>query len=61
VAAEPTTLSYEAKIKHDGKLHEFTIHNLPIDQWGACGETYFTNLTADAKSQALQEYLSPRP
>lgn len=56
-AVQRTTIAYDAKVKHDGKLHEFHIDALPVDQCTRCGEVYFTNDTADAQSAALRQHL----
>lgn len=57
VSVQPAIITYDAKIKHDGKLHEFKIDNLPIDRCEQCEEVFFTNETSDAKSHALREHL----
>lgn len=57
VAVRSAKAPYTAKIKHDGKLHEFRIAKLPIDQCEACKEEFFTNVSSDAKSDALREHL----
>ena len=53
----PAKVPYAAKIKHDGKVHEFRIAELPVDQCEACKEEFFTNVSSDAKSDALREHL----
>ena len=60
VAVEAAVIPYDAKIKHDGKLHAFGIDELPVLQSAVCGEVYFTNATSDAKSQALRQHLDAR-
>ncbi len=57
VAVHLAKVQYAARIKHDGKLHEFNISELPIDRCAACGEEFFTNVSSDAKSDALREHL----
>ncbi len=57
VAVESVTISHHAKVKHDGKLHEFFIERLPVDQCAHCGEQFFTNATADAKAASLRDHL----
>ena len=57
VAVEPAVIAYDAKIKHDGKVHAIPIDALPVLQCAVCGEAYFTNASSDAKSQALVEHL----
>jgi len=44
----------------DGVLHAYVINNLPIDYCQLCGEIYYTNISSDAKSVALEEYLERR-
>ena len=60
VAVEAAVIAYDAKIKHDGKLHAFPIDALPVLQCAVCGEVYFTNATSDAKSEALRQHLDVR-
>lgn len=57
VAVQPAQIPYDARVKHDGKLHEFHIEALPVDQCTRCREVYFTNDTADAQSAALRQHL----
>lgn len=57
VAVAPAVIPHDAKVKHDGKLHEFFIERLPVDQCEHCGEQYFTNATADAKAASLRDHL----
>ena len=62
IAVHPAKIAYTAKIKYDGKLHEFHIAELPVDQCQECKEEFFTNATSDAKSDALRRHLShPSP
>ncbi|MBU0618483.1 MAG: hypothetical protein KKI02_12265 [Planctomycetes bacterium] len=54
----PATLTdYRAKVKHDGRLHEFTIDNLQVAQCQSCGEVGFTLETDEEISRALREKL----
>ena len=57
LAVQPAVISYDANIKHDGKLHAFRIDELPVEQCSACTEVFFTNATADPKSRALRKHL----
>jgi DNA-binding transcriptional regulator YiaG len=57
VAVRSVKIPYDAKIKHDGKLHEFHIAELPVDRCDECKEEFFTNVTSDAKSDALRGHL----
>ena len=57
VAVRPAKIAYNAKIKHDGKLHEFHIAELPVDRCDECKEEFFTNATSDVKSDALRLHL----
>ncbi|MBI2478090.1 MAG: hypothetical protein HYV60_05420 [Planctomycetia bacterium] len=57
VAVRSVTIAYDAKLKHDGKLHEFHIAELPVDRCDDCKEEFFTNVTSDAKSDALRLHL----
>jgi DNA-binding transcriptional regulator YiaG len=50
-------IAYNAKVKHDGKLHEFPISNLTIDKCEFCGEEYFTMLTDREISRGLRIHL----
>ncbi|PHQ34371.1 hypothetical protein [Rhodopirellula bahusiensis] len=57
IAVQPATVSYDASIKHDGKVHDFSIDRLPVDQCGKCHEVYMTNESSRKKSRALCEHL----
>ena len=54
----PTTIAYEAEIKHDGLLHEFDIPKLQVNQCRACNEIFFASATDEQISQALRDHLS---
>ena len=47
-------ISYTAKVKHDGKLYEFLIPQLVIDQCEHCGEQFFTNSTDEQISREMR-------
>ena len=52
------TISYEAEIKHDGRLHKFSIPNLQVNKCETCGEVFFDATSHDEISQALREHLN---
>jgi putative zinc finger/helix-turn-helix YgiT family protein len=52
-----TTLSYDAEIRHDGRLHTFTIPRLQIPVCEACGEKVFTEKVDDQINAALRLHL----
>jgi DNA-binding transcriptional regulator YiaG len=54
-AVAPTTIAYDAQVKHDGRLHTFRIASLGIDKCQSCGEEYFTNSTDEQISAGLRE------
>jgi putative zinc finger/helix-turn-helix YgiT family protein len=54
----PTTIPYDAEVKHDGRLYTFHIPTLRVNKCAACGEILFTNFTDDQISQALRDHLS---
>lgn len=56
-AVFPATVSYDASMKHDGKVHDFTIEELPVDQCSICDEVYMTNESSRSKSHALCDHL----
>lgn len=53
-----TTTKYEAEIRHDGRLHTFTILNLELPACQACGERVFTEIVDDQVSDALRAHLN---
>lgn len=50
-------IPYNAKVKHDGKLHTFLIPELRIDKCTACGEEYFSSETDSQISKELRVHL----
>ena len=54
VAVAAATMAYNAEVKHDGKLHRFSIAKLTIDKCRDCGETFFTNTTDEQISAGLR-------
>jgi len=45
-------------VRHDGKLHAFSIESLGIDQCERCGEQFFTTSTDEEVNLALRSHLS---
>lgn len=43
-----TTTEFDAEVRHDGRLHRFTVPNLELPICAACGEKVFTE-TVDAQ------------
>jgi len=50
-------ISYDAEVRHDGKLHEFHIPSLEIDECRNCKEQYFTSVTDDQMNLGLRKHL----
>lgn len=48
---------HDAKVRHEGKVHEFHIPNLQVDRCELCGEQYFTAETDDQISLGLRKHL----
>jgi|2_EtaG_2_1085320.scaffolds.fasta_scaffold01935_20 hypothetical protein len=58
VAVRPVRAPYYyAKVKHDNKLHSFTVLNLDIPTCASCGERVFCNSTEVVISAALRRHL----
>jgi putative zinc finger/helix-turn-helix YgiT family protein len=53
----PETISYTAKVKHDGRLHEIHLPELTIPKCRACGELVFSNSADDQILMALRLHL----
>ena len=51
------TVTYEAEIRHDGRLHKFTVPKLELPVCQACGEKVFTETVDDQINIALQAHL----
>src|SRR6266404_4932926 len=51
------SVSYNAEIRHDGRVHAFTIPQLRLPVCQACGEKVFTEKVDDQKSNALRSHL----
>lgn len=54
---EPSTISYEMDVKHDGALHHIKIPRLQIPICRACGAKVFTEDADDQISAALRAHL----
>lgn len=52
-----STVHHDAKMSHDGRIHEFAIPNLRVPVCRACGELVFTEKVEDQFSDALREHL----
>jgi hypothetical protein len=55
---EPATIEYEAEVRHDGRLHTFTIPELEIPVCHACGERVFTEKVDSQVNEALRAHLA---
>jgi putative zinc finger/helix-turn-helix YgiT family protein len=51
------TTQYEAEVRHDGRLHTFTIPNLELPVCQACGEKVFTEKVDAQVNDALRAHL----
>ncbi len=52
-----STVSYDAEIRHDGRVYVFTIPQLNLPVCQACGEKVFTEKVDDQISAALRAHL----
>lgn len=51
------TIEYQAEIRHDGRLHSFTIPALELPVCQACGEKVFTEKVDAQENDALRGHL----
>ena len=51
------TIEYQAEIRHDGRLHSFTIPALEIPVCQACGDKVFTEKVDVQENEALRAHL----
>jgi putative zinc finger/helix-turn-helix YgiT family protein len=51
------TVKYKAEVRHDGRVHSFTIPKLEIPVCGACGEKVFTEHVDEQVNDALRAHL----
>jgi hypothetical protein len=51
------TTSYDAEVRHGGRLHAFTVPNLEIPVCRACGEKVFTEKVDEQITKALWSHL----
>src|SRR5437870_1194771 len=52
-----STVRYDAEVRHDGRLHSFTVPLLRIPVCEACGEKVFTEEVDDQIGAALRSHL----
>ena len=52
------TTEYEAEVRHDGRLHTFTIANLKLPVCQKCGESVFTEKVDAQVNDALRAHLN---
>lgn len=52
------TIEYQAEIRHDGRLHSFTIPALELPVCQACGEKVFTEKVDAQENAALRAHLN---
>ena len=57
-AVEVATIKYAAEVRHDGRLHTFTIPALQIPMCRACGEKVFTEDVERQVNDALRLHLT---
>lgn len=63
VEVESAIFDFDAEVRHDGKLHAFTVPGLRAWQCRTCGERIFTNDVDRQVNEALRSHLgllSPR-
>jgi hypothetical protein len=53
-----TTVSYDAEVRHDGRLYAFRVPCLEIPACQACGEKVFTEKVDDQINAALRLHLA---
>jgi len=53
-----TRIRYDAEVRHDGRLHRFTIPDLDIPVCQACGHKVFTETVDDQINAALRSHLN---
>jgi hypothetical protein len=51
------TLSYNAEVRHDGRVYTFTVPSLNIPVCQACGAKVFTEKVDEQLSAALRAHL----
>jgi DNA-binding transcriptional regulator YiaG len=52
-----TTIRYDAEVRHDGRLHAFTVPHLHLPVCEACGARVFTEKVDDQINAALRSHL----
>ena len=58
VSVTKCRIPYDAEVRHNGKLHAFSIASLGIDQCENCGEQFFTTSTDEEINLALHRALA---
>src|SRR5205085_9952962 len=53
----PTTVNYDAEVRHDGRLYTFTVPELNIPLCNACGEKVFTEKVDDQINAAFRLHI----
>jgi len=53
----PGTMNYTAKVRHDGRLHTFTVPELKLPVCQACGEAVFTGAADQQILDGLRSHL----
>ena len=53
----PTIIDYDARVKHDGAIHELRIEALEVPRCATCGETTITIAADERISAALRLHL----
>ncbi len=51
------TIEYAAEVRHDGRLHTFTVRSLKLPVCQACGERVFTDEVDEQVNDALRAHL----
>lgn len=55
--AQPMVSTETVSIRHDGRLYEITVRDLPVLQCPSCGESHYDNQSDDRIQRALREHL----
>jgi ribosome-binding protein aMBF1 (putative translation factor) len=57
-SVEISHVSYDAQVRHDGRLHEFVVPKLEIPVCASCGTKVFTEAVDEQVNAALRIHLS---
>src|SRR5437870_1979053 len=52
-----STVSYDAEVRHDGRVYTFTVPHLNLPACRACGQKVFTEQVDDQINAALRSHL----